>query len=377
MQSDLKITSVDIIATKVPMEQYTRAYLVETFREGVIVKVTADNGVTGIGEVGAAKRLYHRETFETLVTVLRDVFKPLLLGKDPLAIDRIMAELDRAMPGSLYPQSAVSDALYDLAARTFGVPLCTLLGGAHTKSIPVVWGVGMDGVDDLNPLVESVKRAVGEGYQEIKMTIGYADADTDLRRVEAVRKAGGAKTAIRVDADARLFYCQALPLLRRMEEFDLHLVEEPLPISDVNGLRLLSSQLHAPLVADEQITTLESAMATAREGICKVFNTRSAKNGGIHNIRKIAAIAEGAGISLLQDNHRSTTISVMIAAHLCAAVANVVRVRGEFHMGATHLRDEIVQNPPVAKDGCIPVPEGPGSGVVLDEQKIERYLIKL
>lgn len=371
-----KIVSVEAIPLRIPFgKKFTMAAPHEATREGVdvvIVRIAAEDGSVGIGETQAWRRQGSGETHTSLVHAISDQFAPHIKGRFVGEIAPIMAELDAKLAGSLYAQAAIGDALYDLQARTLGLPLHALLGGQIRPKIQVGLAIGIAGSPDA--MVAAAQRTYDAGYRHIRVKIGI-DPAGDVKTIAAIRAHFGDRVVLRADANGGMNRTDALRLLARLEPYDLDIVEQPIAGWDLEGMAFLARSVRIPLSADESLTTAYSMAEIARRGAASVVQTKSAKNGGIHGIRKIWTVAEAHGIGIFPGNHPSTGINVAAVAHLAAAWPGKLLV-GDFQTGAADMiADDILVKPVPVIDGHVVVPEGPGLGIALDEDKLAKYRV--
>ncbi|MBZ0148025.1 MAG: hypothetical protein K8F62_10860, partial [Pseudorhodoplanes sp.] len=257
--SQIKIRKVETIPLRIPFANpFTMAAPHDPKREHVdvlIVKVIADDGQYGLGETQAWRRQGSGETLPALARNIADEFAPRMIGRSVGELNAIMAELDAALYGSLYPQAAVGDAMYDLMAKVLGVPLWQLFGGKCRASIPV--GLPLSIASSPEVMIASVEQAYAAGYRHIRVKIGI-EPRLDLKTVAALRRHFADKIVLRADANGGMSFTDALWLLPRLEEFDLDLLEQPVPGWDLDGMARLSAACRIPLSADESLTTTHS-----------------------------------------------------------------------------------------------------------------------
>jgi muconate cycloisomerase len=340
----------------------------------VIVRMRAGD-VTGIGETEPLRGFQGcAESQATIVPMIRERFAPLLLGRDPFDIEKIARDLENVIGGNPYAKAGVINALYDLMARTLKMPLCQLRGGCYREKIPVVWTIG---IKDSKEMTKEALWALERGYRLLKLKIGAAEHDVDVQNIAAIREAVGAEIGLRVDANGALSLLQAWKLLRSLAPFNLELVEQPLPIGDLGGMARLIETSGLPIMPDESLHSLESALELVTKKAASIFGMKLAKHGGVYYAQKIAAIAQAAHLPIYPGNQPSTSVGSATAAHFFAATWNAT-LGGDFHIGpAGWLADDIVRNPLVIRDGHAFVPQGVGIGMELDEAKLAKYAVKV
>ncbi len=371
----MKIERVEVIPIRVPNRvplKIATSLLIQ--QDNVLVKLHA-GGLVGLGETQPLMGFAGcTESQLSIVPLIRERLAPLLLGQEIFEIERSMRAMDQAVWGNPYAKTAVADALYDLVARALGLPLHQFLGGLYRDRIPVVWTIG---IKDRAAMVEEARWALDRGFRLLKLKVGAQRAADDIRMVEAIREAVGPEVGLRVDGNTGLAFTEARRLLTALSAFDLELAEQPLAIDDLDGMARLIELTGVPIMPDESLTSLESALAIVTRRAASFFGMKLAKHGGIHVGRKIAAIAQAASIPIYPGGQPGTSVGSATAAHFYAATWNVT-TGGDFHVGpAGWLAGDIVRNPLVVKDGYALVPEGVGIGMELDESKLEKYAVQL
>jgi muconate cycloisomerase len=368
------IESVETIPLRIPLARKTGGASAKTSVDVVIVRIRSSDGVVGIGETQAWRRQGSAELLTNTVRVIDELFTPRLIGRSALHIDVIMKDLAHALHGSFYPQAAVGDALHDLVARIHGVSVCDLLGGRCRTIIPVGLAILQSGgFDAVWPVAEE---ALARGYRHLRLKIG-GDPAVDVATFRAMRKAAGDDVILRADANGALRFDQALSLLQRLEEFQLEMVEQPVPLWDLDAMAALARAIRIPLSADESLSSEHSLMEIARRRAASMIQTKIGKNGGLFYCKRLWTIAQAAGIGSIPGNHPTTSVAAAAMAHLCAAWPWDAPV-GEFSNGPTDvLADDIVREPIVFANGAVQLPGGPGLGVDLDDEKVKRYRVTL
>lgn len=369
-----RIRGVEAIPLRIPFRRaFTMATAHEPTREHVdvlVVRISSEDGRIGVGETQAWLRQGSGETLPSLFAKVRDVAAPMLVGRSALDVGVLLAELESKLSGNLYVQAAIGDALYDLAARSLDLPVHDLLGGRFRDEVPVGLAIGISG--DKASMVRAAEEAVERGYRHIRIKIGL-DPELDFQCASALRERFGQEIVLRADANGGMSYGEALRLLSRLESLDLDIVEQPVPGWDLDGMAALARAVRIPLSADEAVTTAHSLAEVARRGAARVFQSKSAKNGGVHGIRRLWTLAETLGIGIFPGNHPSTGINVAAVAHLAAAWPGELLV-GDFQTGLHDMiAEDILEEPVRVAGGRVTVPTGPGFGVKLDEAKLRKY----
>lgn len=373
----IKIRKVEMIPLHIP---FATPFQIATARESsrdflevLILRLRTDQGIVGIGETQAWRRQGSAELLANLMHSIKTRFEPLLIGRSPFDINAIMYDLNATLYNSLYAQAAIGDALYDLVGKSLNVPVHALLGGKCRDRVRV--GAVLSMKPNVEELVEAAQAFHDRGFRHFGLKIGI-DSAADLRNAQALREAFGEDIVLRVDANAMMNFDAAVTLLRKLEPFDIDVAEQPIAIWDVDGLAALARAVAMPIMADESVSTDHSLLDIIRQRAATVVQTKTAKNGGIHYIRRLWHLAEAAGMRIYPGNHPSTSVATSAVAQMCAASPTPV-MEGVFAVGVSGaLADDIVENPIRPVDGEVPVPDGPGLGVTLDEEKLAKYRVE-
>ena len=277
--------------------------------------------------------------------------------------EAIRERLDRAISGHCIAKAAVDIALHDLLGKHFGLPVYRLLGGLYRRSIPLAWSIG---IAETEEMVQEAVHYVDIGWKAIKIKIGR-DPDVDLEHLAAVRKAIGPAIKLRVDANQGYRSGEALPVLRKMERFDLEYIEQPLPRWDVEGLSALAAALDTPILADESVFTPEDAITLVRRQAADVFNIKVTKCG-LANGKRIAAIAEAAGLRCMVGSMVELGPGTAAGVHFAAATSSVTHA---CELGPLLFRDDVITENVFLDEplgGFWEVSDGPGLGITLREE---------
>lgn len=283
------------------------------------------------------------------------------LGEDPSDIAKLSTKLLWA--GASVGRSGVATqalaaldiALYDLKAKRADLPLAKLLG-AHRDSVRTYDTSGGFLHASLDEVRERADRSLAEGIGGIKIKVGLPEGAEDLRRVAAVREHLGDSVPLMVDANQQWDRRTALRMGRKLEEFDLVWIEEPLDAQDADGHAALASTLDTPIATGEMLASVaeHERLITARA--CDVIQPDAPRVGGITPFLKLATLADHAGLDL------APHFAMEIHLHLAAAYPRETWV--EHFDWLDPLFEERLET----RDGRMLVPDRPGLGVTLSGQ---------
>ncbi len=335
----MRITRLEIYPLHVP-------YIppIQRFRQDMyptIIRVHTDEGVTGVGGGGHEHELAWRGSLEEEFSRL--------VGKDPVKLD-----LNRVP----WPFNA---ALYDIVGKTLGVPVSQLIGGRVRDRVPVAYWTMVAPPEDM--AAEAVE-AVRKGFTTMKWHASYG---TTVAIVKAINDAVGDRLALRIDAPMSRSLSEAVQIARQLSGYNIECFEDALPGRPRSPelYRLLRAKIDIPLAwhtGDDPVEVLRAVKNDA----CDYFN--------IGEGFRAAAVAQAAGAAVWT-----------AAPALCTGIQYVFGLQQASVIGnatlpadtAFLLEEDFVKEPlPPVFEGFTEVPGKPGLGVTLDEDVVEKYLVK-
>ncbi|MBI3473970.1 MAG: mandelate racemase/muconate lactonizing protein [Candidatus Solibacter usitatus] len=371
----MKISRIETIPVDVPVNPalVIRSSLgTHAISPFLLVRVHTDEGITGLGEVSATPR-WSGEDRVTAAHFLETLLAPQLLGEDPTHIERLTAKLGRALAGNPFSKAAVEMALWDILGKSAGLPVYRLLGGPVREFVTTKWSVS--GVDP-DKAASIAAWAVERGFRAMKVKVGL-DPDQDLARVQAVRRAIGPEVRLGVDANGGWPPRVAVQMIRRLREYNIYFAEQPVAPLDVSWMADVRRQVEVPVMADESVYTPQDAMALARAGAADVFSIYVGKSGGIGGARRIAAVAEAAGLTCTVGSNLELGVASAAMIHLSLATPGINAE--EFPcdiIGPLFYESDLLKDPLPVTAGSARPHERPGLGVELDDDKVEKYLAR-
>ena len=336
--------------------------------EYVLVRIETDEGVTGWGEAQADIGFFG-ETVEQVRAAVADYMGPQLVGKDALDREYLHSVIDYR--GNGCAKSGIDMALHDLAGKAMGAPVSAILGGRRRQRVPVAIEVAGGKPDDM---ARACLELIAKGVRAFKPKVG-GDPAADADRLRAIREAVGEGVSLRADANQGYSPKEAVRFCRLCERYGagLELLEQPVAAHDLPGMAFVRRSVDTPIEADESCFTPQDALAIVRQEAADVLNVKLGKAGGFTGARKIAAIADAAGLRCVLGTAFGLGLEIAAKAHLFAAT-EIVTDAVEFTELSLHANllappwDARLALP--LEDGCLPVPEGPGLGVDLDLERV-------
>jgi len=368
----MKISKVEVLPVSLPLKHL---YVISggpiKTLDHVITKIHTNEGIVGVGEASPLPE-YSDETQEGIIIALRKFLIPAILNEDPLNIAGILARMDAAISGHTFAKTAIDIALWDIAGKATKSPAYQLLGGLCREKISLTWCIGMGAMKDM---VREAVDSVEKGFPTIKMKIGK-DPEKDLQNVAAVRDAIGEGYKIRVDANQGYTRDVAVRTLRRMEKYELQLIEQPVNRFDLDGMAEITRALDTPILADESVFSPADAIRVIKNEAADVINIKIMKPGGLNNSRKIATIAEAAGIPCLLGSNLEMGVGIIAGAHMAAATQNITYESDLVSPVLYLLADDVLKEPYQLDGHFLEVPKRPGLGIDVDDEKLQKYRSK-
>lgn len=286
---------------------------------------------------------------------------PDLIGEDPNDIARLWTKLVWAgasvgrSGASTQAIAAIDVALWDLKAKRAGLPLAKLLG-AHRDSVRCYNTSGGFLHESVEQVKDNATRTLENGVGGIKIKVGLPDSAEDLRRVRAVREHLGDGVPLMVDANQQWDRSTAMRVSRRLEEFDLVWIEEPLDAYDAEGHAQLARSLDTAIATGEMLTSVAEHYELIRQGSVDILQPDAPRVGGITQFLKLATLAEHRNLGL------APHFAMEIHVHLAAAYPIEPWVE---HFDWLHpLFNERLET----RDGRMHLSDRPGLGVTLTDQ---------
>jgi muconate cycloisomerase len=336
----------------------------------LLVRVGTSDGVVGLGEgVVPGGPWWGGESVETMKVVVDRYLTPLAVGADLTRLPALRDRMDRLVAANPFAKCALETAMWDAWARTLGLPLHALLGGRCHDSLPVTWPIGAADPDVV--VEEALAKVESGGHTSIKLKMGALEPAADTARIEKIASSLTQVASVRVDLNGAWDELTATRLLPRLEQAGIDLVEQPTPAWDVDALARLCALLRIPVMADESLRSDHDALTLAARRAADVFSLKIGKSGGYLVTRRIAAIAQAAGIACHGGTGIESSIGTLAGAHLMCTLPAVTY--GSELFGPLLMTDGLLTEPLDYRDGALHLPEGPGLGIDLDEDRVARY----
>jgi muconate cycloisomerase len=332
----------------------------------VIIRLRCSDGIEGIGESTTIGGLsYGNESPDSIKTNIDSHLAPMLIGQPADNINAAMLRLDRIARGNTFAKSGLETALLDAQGKRQGLAVSELLGGRVRDSLPVAWTLASG--DTAKDIAEAEQMLDLRRHRIFKLKIGAGEVSKDLAHVIAIKQALGDRASVRVDVNQAWQESVALRACRVLGDNGIDLVEQPISRNNPAGMARLSNSSPIPIMADESIECVEDAFNLARIGAGTIFALKIAKNGGPRAVLRTAAIADAADIALYGGTMLEAGIGTLASAH---AFLTLPRLTWDTELfGALLVTEDIIATP-VYRDFHLEVPNTPGLGLTLDEERL-------
>lgn len=354
----MKVAGARLLRYRVPFRQpYATARGSAAAREGFIVELRSESGLTGLGEASLLPdaagdiEAFGRSVEATLRAAI---------GREVEAI------VEGTGPGPA--GAAVDMAAWDLLARSWQRPLALVLAASPASEVEVnalVTAVAPEVV------YEQASAACRAGFDCLKLKVGIAaSAREEIERVKAARGAAGPDRGLRLDANGAWDEDVAFHMIKNFAPYEPEYIEQPIPPGNLEAFRRLRDSTRVPLAADEEISDAAAAHRVLRSGAADVVVLKPVAIGGITAAREVAASALAVGVKVTFTTSIDTAVGTAAALHLASAMAPET-AHGLATLGL--LESALAASPPSAEGGTMAVPEAPGLGVELDPAAVARY----
>lgn len=363
----MKIERFELRILRLPLVRFFETSFGRVYdRTFLLVRVDGE-GASGYGECVADDHPYYgSETVETAWHVITAFLAPVLAGRSfdhPRDVFPAMARVR----GHNMAKAALEMAAWDLFARQEGVPLSRVIGGTRTD---IASGVSIGIQDTLEQLAARVGIELAAGYRRIKIKV---KPGWDVEAVRFLRDRFGG-IPLMVDANAAYTLGDA-GHLARFDPFDLMMIEQPLDYEDLFDHAELQRRIATPICLDESIHTVRHARDAIAAGACRIINIKPGRVGGHGESIRLHDLCAERGIPVWHGGMLESGIGRAHNLHL-SSLPNFT-LPGDVAASKRYYDPDLIDPPiEVRPDGTIPVPTGPGIGVTIVQDRIERSTLR-
>jgi L-alanine-DL-glutamate epimerase-like enolase superfamily enzyme len=337
-----------------------------------LITVLTDEGTTGWGSAF---------TSDALAEAALKVLEPLYIGENPLEPERVSEKLKAhtfwlGRGGTItHTISGIDIALWDILGKVTGQPVGRLLGGRYRDRVRPYASILMQ---EPEPLADHLKKIYAQGFRAFKIgwgPFGRHSHRLDEQIVKAARDAIGPESLLMVDAGASdAFWSPGYKWARRtakmLADYDVFWFEEPLCPDNLPDYVLLRRNSPVLIAGGEVLTRRQSFVPWLQARALDIVQPDVTKVGGISEERRIAWMAEENGIRFVPHGW-NTALGLAADLHLTSAMQHADMV--EYLTGSPFIDDIVATKWKLDEDGMLPVPDGPGLGVSLDFDCLEKH----
>ena len=362
----MKLLEVGFIGVRIPLNRPLRCPSgVSTHKEALLVRIVTDEG-QGWGECSVGTQPSRSSEFlDAAHLVLRDHLVPRLFALTDLRVDHALAAM-AAITGHHAAKTALEMAVLDAQLQADGSSLMTYLGGV-ARSVPS--GTSTSFTEDPDELTKQVEQLVLAGYRRVRVQIAPG---WDMKPLQLVSERLQPRTKLQADGQGS-YDRSAARALERLDELDLLHVQQPLAVDQLVGHAELAGRLRHPICLVSTITSAAVCAQVIELGAAQVIGIDPATVGGYTEARRIHDLCAAHDIPVWCESGLDTGIAR--AANLAFASLPNCTIPSELGASDQHLRHDITEPIHLDGDGMVPVPQGAGLGVEIDERSLERVTV--
>lgn len=332
----------------------------------LVCRMTSENGVVGFGDVYVW--LVESSTSPALMAeVIKTQLGRFVLGRSAFDRELIHQKFDNNVARNEMAKGLLDLALFDVAARSIGRPVHDLCGGQQTDRIPLSMVLPLTATDTI---LELVKAGMESGIKSFRCKLGDGRR-RDVEIISAVRDLIGPDAGLRVDYNQAYNPNEALECIEAIKPYCIDFAEQPVKADDFAGMAWVQSRTDVPLMAHEGCFGLRDMITLAEMGAVRTFGINPERPGGLTHALKAIDYAAARGIDVCLHNQPSGLGSAVIL-HTHAARARNIRNATELQ-GHTMLEHDLLRERITYEDGYAHLPDGPGWGVEVDMDAVDRY----
>lgn len=375
----MQIRSIEAFPVRLPLKGVLTlsrgvSRTIEEGKQIVLVKITGEDGTVGWGEAGPSRR-WSAETIHSVYTTIVHYLTPVLIGRDAFDLAGAHRAMDKELapgldPGQPVAKAAIDLALHDLIGKSLGISLQSWFGSKSTDRVRLAYLVSAPGPAETR---EVVTRGLAEGYRDFKVKVG-SNLANDIANLEVTMELAGDGGKVWPDANQGYTLADALRAARAFDAMGVEIFEQPVPMNDIYGMKKLLSATSMTIALDEATMGLPFVIELLRREAIEGVVIKVNKCGGLYYARQLCDLAKNAGMVLIGSGLMDAPIGFAASTHLFAAygITFPVDLNGPQHIAEDYLAEPLPIELPYAM-----VPDAPGHGCVIDEDKLVRYRLDL
>jgi muconate cycloisomerase len=367
----MNIIEISMIETALPLKDpVTMSTGVISTAENLVVRIEDEGGYVGWGEAASAPSM----TGETLAGMAAAALylAPFLLSLKAQTVQNLRLDLQRRMPGNHAAKSALDMAIHDLRGRRVGKPIFELLGPTrrlHVETLALI------GKGSLEQDVLAARRFKDSGQKAFKLKVGIHSVEEDVARALAVREALGPQVLLGADANGAWSAEQTDSFLKQTRDANLAFLEQPVADELLGELAALGARYSIPIGLDESLHSLADLRDAAANGTAQGGSLKLIKLGGLNEVVYAGQEADRLGCHVnLAGKVAESGISTAALLHVAAVIPTIAWGCSPTNI---YLKEDILTQDLLALNGRIEIPQGPGLGVDVDENRLMQRAMKV
>ncbi len=362
----MRIDSVELIHVRVPLKEPFRISTAEVSEKDAVLCIIGSGDKTGIGECSPMSgAFYNEETPETCIEALNSALVPALLSEDvtsPYHFSRVAESVE----GNMFAKAGLEMGLWDLFGRCCELPIHRMVGasGEHVAS-----GLAVGIFDTVQELLVRIEEFLKDGYVRVKVKV---KPGWDEEPLSAIRKRFGG-IDLMVDANAA-YTSEHFKDLKKLDKFSLMMIEQPLGKDALEDSARLQAQMRTPICIDESADSLESVQQAIKLRAASIVNIKLQRVGGIGPALKMHDYCLANKVPVWCGYMPELGISTAAGLHMSGLPGYTYP--GDLEPSLRWFTDDITSWPlGMDEPGYMDVPQGPGLGIGLDMEKVQKYRV--
>jgi o-succinylbenzoate synthase len=363
----MKIEAITLREIQMPLVHFFETSFGRTYSRRILLITLHCEGVDGWSEcVSGEDPFYSSEWIESSWPTITRYLAPLLLGRN-VEFARECPELFSRVRGHRMAKAALENALWDAEAKQKNLPLWKLLGGVRTE---ILCGVSIGIQDSIEQLLEKIETELHAGYRRIKVKI---KPGWDVRVLERIRSRWA---DITLSCDANSAYTpDQIEHLRKLDEFNLLMIEQPLWYDDIYYHARLQKELRTAICLDESIVSARKTAIALEMGACRIVNIKVGRVGGFSEAKKIHDICHGRKIPVWCGGMLESGVGR--AHNIALSTLENFSLPGDVSASKRYWKEDIIEpEVQVSPQGIIAISNQPGTGYRIKEDLIEKLTVR-
>ena len=364
----MKIKSIELFEINLPLVHFFETSFGRTYERRIILtRVLDEDGGEGWGEATCGETpSYSEEWTDAAWAVIERILAPMVTGVEVASSAQVW-DLMKRVRGNRMAKSAIETACWDLEAKKFDTPLWRHLGGVNQE---IACGVSIGIQDSIEQLLDKIAIELAAGYRRIKIKIA---PHWDYEVIKRVREEFG---DILLMGDANSAYTLAdIDKLKSLDEFNLMMLEQPLPHDDIIDHAKLQREIRTPVCLDEPIKSPDDARKAIELKSGKIINLKNGRVGGHSESKRIEAICREAGMPVWCGGMLESGIGR--AHNIAISTLAGYTMPGDVSASKRYWHEDVIEPAvEVSAEGTIVAPEAPGIGFEIKRNLIEKLAVR-